>query len=230
MDANRGTFFFESCFPVRLFRILRHHLWRVALSDLRKNVTVAASQLKLLEALAVKLADDRSLIPVVNTLFGGEEHPATGHAALDSLERRSSVTSSHAGVDVARLEEVIAHNAFTFPASTKGHESARRPLPRRLILQPFFTSRPAAPRPDLVLPYHLSAEMYPFDPRTVGEGARYDLKALEAAGTVLETSKDGVKIVSAPVCAQGLAVEYLLLIAFRRSPVKSAKEGKETRV
>ncbi|BGP18688.1 hypothetical protein JCM10213_006909 [Rhodosporidiobolus nylandii] len=86
----------------------------VSLFDLRKNRSAAFAQLRLLDSLTAKMADDPSLCEQVYTLYGGDEDPATGEGALGGMSSRAlDSTPASAAVDVARVENIVSQNGFS---------------------------------------------------------------------------------------------------------------------
>ncbi|GAA5915768.1 hypothetical protein JCM6882_003852 [Rhodosporidiobolus microsporus] len=86
-------------------------------------------------------------------------------------------------------------------------------------------------RPELVHPSHDLAEIIGHDkPADRREANKYDLKALEAAGAVLDRSKNDIKVLEGPVVAQDMAVPLLIACAARLAMNHSDKDDAGARL
>ncbi|BGP50496.1 hypothetical protein JCM10450v2_006415 [Rhodotorula kratochvilovae] len=88
--------------------------------DLRTEAEMQPSRFQLVSAITTRLMDDPSVMPALNSLYGGPSFPASGSFSIDPLGSRyvSEFGAAPANADMERIEAICCRNGFNLHPRT----------------------------------------------------------------------------------------------------------------
>ncbi|GAA5893992.1 hypothetical protein JCM6882_007953 [Rhodosporidiobolus microsporus] len=95
--------------------------------DLKTRNAATFEQVNLVDDVVQRMLDDPSTAPLLYSLYGGSEFPASGEATLNPLGRRPIETGKEVFVDTARIEAILVANRFGLTAIDTAKDALSTP-------------------------------------------------------------------------------------------------------